>query len=225
MKNGFTLIELLAVVVLLSLLVFMATPVVAHLIELNQKRLFEDNLELIEKTLNHEYLNNGINGYNKEIIYTIDNFKFVGNKIEVNGSLPEKGSIILMKDGSIFYALYRDGFCGVNSVDGYTLTETTKSGCKLYMATNVMEVTPVDIPLACGDGGTYDELSSKFPDEAQVKLENNTIINVPVFFTESIDNFDPKYNKTVIKGELTLPEGVYNFYNIEAELTFTVPLC
>lgn len=75
-KKGFTLVELLAVIVILALLAIVSSTVVFKLIDDSRKDLYNDQIELIEKSAEKWTLENvDLVGYN--VAYCLDVDKLV----------------------------------------------------------------------------------------------------------------------------------------------------
>lgn len=101
MKRGFTLLELLAVIVILAIIALISVPIVVSIIDsakLNSERI---NLSSIERAINLYY---------KKNIPTVDQIltctkgickNQLGEKININGTLPDSGTITISPSGKI----------------------------------------------------------------------------------------------------------------------------
>jgi type IV pilus assembly protein PilA len=70
LRKGFTLIELLAVIVILTIIALIATPLVLNVIEDSKKGAFKSTAHGIVKTAELYYSTNIINGVNEETVFT-----------------------------------------------------------------------------------------------------------------------------------------------------------
>lgn len=113
MKKGFTLIELLAVIVILSIIALIATPIVINLIGKAREKSAENSVYGIIKSTENAYAINLVDGQANNKQYTCDGTKcvltklnnetYIGEeiKLEFNGIVPKSGIINLSKDGKV----------------------------------------------------------------------------------------------------------------------------
>ena len=124
-KKGFTLIELLAVIVILSIIALIATPIVLNTIEKSRKNAAIDSvygyIESIEKQNALAHLSS-----EKYEEITSGNITNINSKVNVKGTKPTSGTVTIDK-GSVTQA----SIC----VNGYTVTydgtkvTNTEKGC------------------------------------------------------------------------------------------------
>ena len=109
-KNAFTLIELLAVIVILAIIALIATPIVLNIIEDTKKsaqlRSAEFYLDAVEQAIMRKNMSSvGMFKPNTCTVKEDGNLDCEGYadpiEVEVSGEVPEKGSIITIKDGKI----------------------------------------------------------------------------------------------------------------------------
>ena len=109
MKNkGFTLIELLAVIIALAIVLAIAVPRVLNLIDDSKKAAFEISANKLLNVATKEY-----SKYAKEKEYIIENKEFIDESFELQGELPENGSIKVFDDGTISIAVHNDKWCAL----------------------------------------------------------------------------------------------------------------
>ena len=109
-KNGFTLIELLAVIVILAIIALIATPIVLNIIsetkESAQLRSAEFYLDAVEQAIMRKNMSS-VGMFKPSSCEVLDNGDLDCEgyadpiEVEVSGEVPEKGSILTIKDGKI----------------------------------------------------------------------------------------------------------------------------
>jgi len=131
-KKGFTLIELLAVIVILAIIALIATPIVMNLIENSKKgaaeRSVENYVRAVETALAEERLDGPISEGNYSI--TADGnlvYNGVTISVDVNGKVPESGSVSITKDGVVtINSLVVNGYNCEKENDGYIYNKVNK---------------------------------------------------------------------------------------------------
>jgi len=140
-KNGFSLIELLAVIVILSFIVLITTPIVVNIISNTQKNSF--------KTSAHGILNAAELFYTKKLMgESVPRVEFIYNddgetadpnvygNLEYKGEKPKFGKVIVRNDGKIAFALYDGAYCAVkqfNSAEG----ESSENADEIQIITDI----------------------------------------------------------------------------------------
>ena len=122
MKKGFTLIELLAVIVILAIIALIATPIVLNIISESKKssglRGAEMYLDAVEQSISIEKMNNISFNPNSCIInhgnLICDEDLQNEIKVQVNGNVPERGSIKFDKGKIVDVLLNYNGSTIVN---------------------------------------------------------------------------------------------------------------
>lgn len=154
MKNGFTLIELLAVIVILSIILLIAMPIVNNLVEEAKKSAFKDTGYGIISASEILLAKNTVENNPTDIAITITYGNSVSvpanNLLEMSGDIPENGLINIKKDGSVSFSLYDGKYCLIKSygMKRLEITEMTKQECLDRLAivntapVAVIEVTP-----------------------------------------------------------------------------------
>ena len=132
MKKGFTLIELLAVIVILSIVALIATPIIFNAIEESQIKAFEVSIRHIVKAT-ELYKSQYELANDKKLVDTtinITNNKIEGDVLKVNGELPDNGVIKIDQKGRISVDLNKGKLCGKKSFMSETV-EIYKEDCEL----------------------------------------------------------------------------------------------
>jgi len=103
-QNGFTLIELLSVIVLLTLISLMVTPVIQNSLENARKESFLSSVNGVYRAvrLNKEY------GIKQE--YTIANGK-TNPEVSVKGKVEGTGKMIVNENGEIYVSVSTPKYC------------------------------------------------------------------------------------------------------------------
>lgn len=124
-NKGFTLIELLSVIVVLAIIALIATPIVMNLIEKSQKEAVSLSIASIEKAAGLYFYNAKISGNSGITEFTCeDGVCSNGSDIlEIDGTGPDSGTIIIDKDGNILISSI--------VIDGYAcIQEPNQNACK-----------------------------------------------------------------------------------------------
>ena len=98
-RKGFTLIELLAVIVILAVIAFIATPIIVKLVGKSRQESLVDSAYGLEEAANLYYINN-LGDDIEPVRFVIENGKQVGKLLEYKGHI-EDGELILSEDGKI----------------------------------------------------------------------------------------------------------------------------
>jgi len=166
MKRGFTLIELLAVIVILAIIALIAVPIVLSIIDdtkessiLRSGEFFVDGLE---KSIMKESMSTGNSlDFNECGLISEDKVKCDGKEIpiEINGELPNKGSVVNFKNGKVDRVLlYYDNKIVIKNSDSefYIGDINDISGTHIaLLESQIKEAYGKDIKL--GDYVEYDE--------------------------------------------------------------------
>ena len=132
MKNkGFTLIELLAVIVILAVIVLMITPRILQIIEKSKKNTFETTANSLLRTTKQFYANAIVNQDNKVYEFSFEEGKkgetVDGDKLELSGTLPTEGRIVLSPNGKIDIRVSNDEYSACKGYDDYAVVVLTKA--------------------------------------------------------------------------------------------------
>ena len=123
-KKGFTLIELLAVIVILAIIALIAVPVVMNIISKANKSAFKDSAYGILKAGQNYYMEELLNaeGMTEDKMFDFSNDT---SDLEINGSKPTSGQMIVNKEGRVSMAITNGKHCvtkGFNDED-VTITD------------------------------------------------------------------------------------------------------
>ena len=127
-KNGFTLIELLAVIVILAIIALIAVPVVMNIITKSRKSAFKDSAYGIIKAGELYYADRLLEpeGMTEDVTFTFPNNT---TGLEINGSLPSSGSVMVSKEGKVAIGVTDGKYCitkGFEDID-VIVTEAVES--------------------------------------------------------------------------------------------------
>ncbi len=118
-KNGFTLIELLAVIVILTIVALISTPVILNVIEKAKKSSFMRSIDNVVEAGNLFYFERKIDAINGDIRFECTNKKCISSrldnfgeplKLQLKGNTGE-GYVIVANDGNIEFMLEDAGYC------------------------------------------------------------------------------------------------------------------
>ena len=129
-KKGFTLIELLAVIVILAVIALIAVPVVMNIIEKANKSAFKDSAYGILKAGELYYTEQqmSLNSIEEEKVFTFPN-DIEG--LEINGSKPTDGTVVVNKKGQISIAITNGRYCVTKGYEDGDVTIIELTGkCK-----------------------------------------------------------------------------------------------
>ena len=131
MKNkGFTLVELLAVIVVLAVILIIAVPRILNVIESSEKEAFRLTGEnLVKAAKDKVVMDSMIEPTSKT--YTIEGGAFVGEKLNINGKLPDSGTIKVKSDGSVLMAVKNDKYCLKKSYGEDSVKVVDDASCTL----------------------------------------------------------------------------------------------
>lgn len=108
-KKGFTLIELLAVIVILAMIALIATPLVMGVINRSRMNSVKDNAYGVIKAAENYLAKSNVSGtpvLNDEL------FSFPADtRLEVKGTKPQNGYVIIDKDGKTMLSFSQSGYC------------------------------------------------------------------------------------------------------------------
>ncbi|MDD4608515.1 MAG: FISUMP domain-containing protein [Bacilli bacterium] len=143
-KLGFTLIELLAVIVILAIIMLIATPAIANVIEDSKKGALKNSAYGLIKSAEVDYSQNLLKDSNpNKVTYTyndgVEESDQVGYKLNYKGSKPENGVIIINENGEIALSIHDGTYCAQK---GYKDSDVIISDKKLEKC---------KIPFSCGE--------------------------------------------------------------------------
>ena len=121
-KNGYTLVEVLAVLILLAIIFTIAAPRMLDSIDESKKSAFKVSANTIMDQLQKSYAKGEIEVPSSGKLFVIENNAFVGDSINVRGTLPDSGSIHLSENGEIAFSLYKEDYCAVKDIGQDTIT-------------------------------------------------------------------------------------------------------
>lgn len=126
MKKGFTLVELLAVIIILGLLAVLITPKVMNTINESKQKTNMASANGLLKAAEYRYQDDDTNGISQEIIIDYETKENI-DKLEYNGKQPEKGKVVIKKDGRIAFAVKIGDNCYLKTYNSNEITVETYS--------------------------------------------------------------------------------------------------
>ena len=130
-RKGFTLVELLAVIVILSVIALIATPMILNIIEETKKRSLENSVKgLLEASNYFAIENNGV----YEFIFdeTHKGTTKQGERLDYKGELDAKGKLYIDEEGDISLCVYNDKYYAYKNYNsGVIIGEKSKDNCNI----------------------------------------------------------------------------------------------
>ena len=146
MKKGFTLVELLAVITILGLLAVIIVPKVTKTIKDSEQKTNMASANGLLKAAEYRYQDNEIKGTTEEVIINYETRENI-DKLDYNGRPPEKGKLIITKDGKIVMAVKIGDSCYTKKLTSNDIEiapyneETCENNGKLFISYNIPETT------------------------------------------------------------------------------------
>ena len=109
-KKGFTLIELIAVIVILSIIILIASPITISIINKVQKSAFKDSAYGIIKAGEMYYTSKMMEPDGMTQIKTF-NFSEGTEELKIKGSKPTSGTMVVTKEGNVGLAISNGKYC------------------------------------------------------------------------------------------------------------------
>jgi type IV pilus assembly protein PilA len=137
MKKGFTLIELLAVIVILSIIALISTPIIIGLIDNARKESFKSSAYGIVKSGEIFHSQDLLDGITEEVTFTYTDGEETsipsGKKLEYNGTKPKSGEVKINSEGQIAIAIHNGNYCAEKRYKDseITLSDKTEEDCKV----------------------------------------------------------------------------------------------
>ncbi|MBE6138345.1 MAG: type II secretion system protein [Firmicutes bacterium] len=128
-RKGFTLIELLAVIVVLTIIALIATPIVRDIIDKNNKKSAEISMTNMEKAAELYFYNNQLLGEFKTARFVCKNgvCKDGSKQLDITGQNPDFGIITIDKNGNIVMdSFIVDGHSCTKLENGYSCDKAKK---------------------------------------------------------------------------------------------------
>lgn len=156
-KTGFTLIELIAVIVILAIIALIAIPTIMNIINNARKQSFINGVQGIIKAGDLYYSNKGMMGEMLEEV----TFEFPNNigDLQINGSLPKEGSMMINEEGEIALAASDGKYCVRKSYnEAEVVFDVNINDCYVYEDEEINEAFPAIkngmIPVTIAEDGT-----------------------------------------------------------------------
>ncbi len=116
-EDGFSLVELLAVIVILTVISLIATPLILGIMEDSKKSAFTSSIEGVKKAIEDDYSKRDFDVTSK---YSYENGQLFLVEGETRTSIPITGSIngsskgvgSITATGTVRVAIYSDSYCG-----------------------------------------------------------------------------------------------------------------
>ena len=104
-RKGFTLIELLAVIVILSVIALITTPMILNIIEETRKKASIESVNGILDAAEKYEITSMLEGEETRI------FEFPNEKLQYKGTKPESGTLIIDEEGNASITVLINGYC------------------------------------------------------------------------------------------------------------------
>lgn len=209
-KNGFTLIELLGVIVVISLIMLIITPLATRVIKDTEKRTFERSIYGLMRAAEVEKKNIEFDNPNiGKIIFSYNNgneiSSFSGAKLDYSGKKPHSGNLVIRQDGKINLSFYKNGWCASKDFDSsdVMIVQGLEEECISGIVFAVIELN--------GEELVNVEINSEYNDPGVIAKTNkgHAIENIITEIT---------YKKNIVSSVDASKLGTYNIkYSVEYE--------
>lgn len=128
-KRGFTLVELIAIIVILSIIALITTPIIMNVIESARKSAAERSIDNIKHAAELYYYKTKLDfGFSPVTFICKDGACSNGEtKLNINGNIPERGSITINKQGTVtLNSLVVNGYICYEDGDSYLCDKANK---------------------------------------------------------------------------------------------------
>ena len=129
-KKGFTLIEVLAVLLILSVIALITTPIIINVIKDSKEKAFINDANSLVESIRTYQANNQ---YESVIVDYTNNINT--DKLELDGDLPDAGQISIDENGKVALALWNEDLqiCAQKDLNSKEVVkkEISKSACTL----------------------------------------------------------------------------------------------
>ena len=204
MKKGFTLIELLAVIVILSVIALIATPMILNVIEESKKQALEASVKgIIESTRYFSMKNDDINSSVYEFKFDENNKGVTpnGESLNYTGSVDAEGKLILDREGNISLCLMNDNYYVYKNYNsGVVVGKRDEDSCNVeYDSLTNKYIAFLESEGSSSNVYSKDEVNNLISN-INTSIINNTneIINVKT----SIETLQNSLNDYALKSEL-----------------------
>ncbi len=147
-KKGFTLIELLAVIVILTLIMLIVTPLILKMIQTARKEAFRASAYGIAKSAEFKTERNILEGELGDFISKYENNVLSeGEKLDFKGSKPKQG-IVVASNGKVSLAITNGVWCARKGYNDTKITLTKypeEDNCELEMDDVEWEIVDAEI--------------------------------------------------------------------------------
>ena len=113
-KNAFTLIELLAVIVMLSIIALIATPIILNVINDAKENAFKESINGI---VDSAMLESTLIIKDEELLYKYENNNWGESKLNIDGKIPRYVEVKVNKEGKVRYAITDGFYCAMKEYD------------------------------------------------------------------------------------------------------------
>ena len=138
-RRGFTLIELLAVIVILAIIALIAVPVIMNIISSTRKSAFEDTAYGLISAGEMYYAEKLLdpNGMTEEVTFTFTDGAVSPLGLNIKGSLPKSGKLVVTTDGKTAIAISNGTYCITKGYEESKITITDEfESCDLPTGTS-----------------------------------------------------------------------------------------
>ena len=201
MKRGFTLIELLATIILIGLIGLIVIPNIMDIINKTSKKAFDSSIDGYIKAIKTDNLDRGGNE-NSYYIKNGDLFHAkTDEKIKVENTTKENGTITINKNGNIKGNIEDDKYCSL-ILNDYKSNDINKDECKLYEDASLNKADPVldsdMIPVKIDSGGNALTVDLK---EEWYNYEIQEWANIVIVNSEKLNKYKNASSSTIVENE------------------------
>lgn len=213
LKQGFTLIELLAVIVILSVIALISTPIIIGVIDKAQKGANKNSANGVFEAANLYYVNSLISGSTNTVFECNGVSCTSGNeKLEFDGKTPDSGKIFMTSDGILSgWVKYDDitySYVNGQIVENAIITNNTLYSWDEEYYTDALATDTFSLLSELNINTIYQNFSDLYIDDEENIADQ--ILNKGYTLYDLVGDSSWYNNATKIKEEI---DNVYN-YNI-----------
>ncbi|MBP3461318.1 MAG: type II secretion system protein [Bacilli bacterium] len=226
-KKAFTLVELLAVIVILSVIALIATPLILNIIEEARYGSFKDSVYGALKASKIALANENLEDYPNTKL-TI-NFSTGSNvsKLGLNGSIPKAGYLVIDEEGRTELLISDNRYCAKKSFgdDDITIEKYDAANCKTWYKEDILNgADPILkdnlIPVIISDDGTVKKADIL---KQWYKYENKEWANAVILKDgKTVESDNTIKEENIKEYYVWIPKYAYKLWNVDSNNTENV---